>query len=217
MKTERLWITLLLVGFSSLSLAACKAGQPPEEPMPIRGVTQVPEITSESEQDGFHDLVFKLGGIEQSPDGGQRFIATGIHRGNPVELEVNLGHEWKALQMEASLTMYQGKVLLRSVGSGSDSLLRAMDAIYETKLNPKQMAEATECSAISLQGDPARLRSGPVKLKLFFESEREDRYAELFLNIEAGRSRVFLSEKDPEYRKNIIVALTRKVAGKEKR
>ena len=209
MKIDRYWITALLVAFSSLSFVSCHAKRQRPQSAPIQKTPSVPEITSESEED-FYDLVFKLGDIEQLQDGGQRFKATGTHRGNAVEVEVNLRPGWTGHQIQEGMTMNRGEVVIRSVGPGSDSLLRAMDAIYETRLNPERMAEATEFTAISLSGDPTHLRSGPVGIKLFFESEREDRYAELYLNVDAAGSRVVLGEKDPEYRKAIVLALTSK-------
>ncbi|HEV8487402.1 MAG TPA: hypothetical protein VGV87_27895, partial [Blastocatellia bacterium] len=205
------WTTALLVACSSLFLLACHAKQQrAPEPAPSQKTASVPEITSESEEEDFHDLVFKLGDIDQLSDGGQRFIATGTHHGNAVEVEVNLRHKWTADRM-GDETIYMGSVTIRSLGAGSDSLLRAMDEIYETQLNPKRMAEATEFSAISLGGDPTYLRSGPVELKLFFESELEDGYAEMYLNIDAAGLRVVLAEKDPDYRKAVVLALTSKV------
>ena len=85
-----------------------------------------------------------------------------------------------------------------------------MDTLYEVYLNPKRMADATNFTAISLGGDPANPRSGPVMLKLFYESDVEDEEAELYLNIDAGKSRLVLAEKDPDYRKAVVLALMKK-------
>ena len=200
-----------LVAFSLIFLVACRITQPrPPEELAVQKTASVPEITSESEEEDVHDLVFKLDGVEQLSDGGQRLIATGTHRGNPVEVEVNLRPKWTADRM-GDQAIYLGSVVIRSVGVNSDSLLIALDAIYETKLNPKRMAESTEFSAVSLGGDPNHLLNGPVEMKLFFESEDEERYAELYLNVDAGGSRVVIGEKDPEYRKAIVLALRSKV------
>jgi hypothetical protein len=87
-----------------------------------------------------------------------------------------------------------------------DEFLRALDSIYGTGLRPTSMALKVECEAISLQGNPLRLSSGPVKMKLFFGSE--DDYSELYLNIERTRARVQLKEKDPYYRAPIVRALS---------
>ncbi len=210
MKAKAHWIAALLGAFSSLSLIACHTKhQRAPEPLPIQEAASVPEITSESEEEGVQNLVFKLGDIDRLPNGDQRFTATGTYRGNDVGVEVNLRPE-PAGDRFGDKTSYLGVVVMRSLGSRSDSLLRAMDALYETRLSPKRMADETVFSGLSLGGDPTHLRSGAVELKLFFESEDDDRSAELYLNIDVQRSRVVLGEKDPEYRKAIILALTSK-------
>ena len=45
-------------------------------------------------------------------------------------------------------------------------------------------------------------------MKLFFHSENGERYAEVFLNIDRQAQVVEIHEKDPEYRQNLIRALT---------
>lgn len=47
------------------------------------------------------------------------------------------------------------------------------------------------------------------KLKIFFEGEHEDDYAEAYLNINTGKNEVEFFEKDPEYRDNIIKAFSK--------
>lgn len=95
----------------------------------------------------------------------------------------------------------------RSVGADSDLLLRAMDELYGTKQAPKAMNKATEFTAISLGGNPRDLAQEPVKIKLFFESNSEDQYAELFTNVDLRARKVYISEKDEEYRTAIVRAL----------
>jgi hypothetical protein len=44
-------------------------------------------------------------------------------------------------------------------------------------------------------------------MKLFFENEEPNRYAEVFVNVIAPERRIELHEKDPEYRKPLLCAL----------
>jgi hypothetical protein len=69
------------------------------------------------------------------------------------------------------------------------------------------MRPETEFTGISLEGDPRDLTKGMVKIKLFFESEKQDEYAELFTNIDLRANRLEIREKDEEYRLPIIKAL----------
>jgi hypothetical protein len=46
-----------------------------------------------------------------------------------------------------------------------------------------------------------------VKIKLFFESDDEDRYGELFTNVELAARRLEVREKDEGYRLPVVRAL----------
>jgi hypothetical protein len=105
------------------------------------------------------------------------------------------------------VVMYKGDVALRSVGPTSDALLQALAALYGAEARAGKMREETAFTGISMAGEPASLDKGPVKLKLFFEREAEDRYAELYLNIDAAKKELWLNEKDTDYRRAILSAL----------
>jgi hypothetical protein len=167
----------------------------------------VPEITSESEQ-GFHDLVFAITKYELSADNAQVLRATAKRGAQTLAFEVSLPTKWESLSTPGvPVVVNRGAVDLRAIPRESDAFIRVLDAIYETKMKPIGMKASTRFAGISLEGNPARLKDGPVKLKLFFESGRQDRYAEVFLNIELAKGRLYLREKDPEYRKAMVAAL----------
>ncbi len=167
----------------------------------------LPEITSDAEE-GFRDLVFAVLTGGDSPGAGATLRAAGKHEGKIVSFEVLLGPAWKQGNLgDTNLVTYQGTVVLSSVGGESDRLVRALDKLYETKLAPVGMNPQTKFTAISLGGNPTKLKSGPVKLKLFFETEDERRYAEAFHNIDLASARIHLNEKDPDYWTAMILAL----------
>ncbi len=62
-------------------------------------------------------------------------------------------------------------------------------------------------TAVGLEGNPRELEKGPVKLKLFIQGSAQDQYAEFYTNIDLKARRLYVSEKDPEYRGAIIRAL----------
>ena len=166
----------------------------------------IPEITSQAE-DGFHDFVFAIRSSEKMSDGSRRIRAAGTARGHPVEFDAILGSGWTKGRLGPGMDIYKGDVEIRSVGMPSDELVKAMDSIYQTNLHPNSMKPAARFTAISLEGNPGLPEKGPVKLKLFFESDKEELYAELYLNIDWAGSRVHLNEKDPDYRTAVIHAL----------
>ena len=168
---------------------------------------KLPEITSESEE-GFHDLVFALASDSGPSESGQTLRAAGIHEGSTVGFQIRLGPAWKQGKIaEVNLVTYQGTVVLASLGGESDAFARVLDRLYGTKLAPAGMNAQTTFTALSLEGNPGNLAAGPVKLKLFFEPDEEDRYAEAFLNIDAEKSRISFNEKDEEYRMPLVRAL----------
>src|SRR5262249_3404906 len=143
------------------------------------------------------------------PDGSQSIRGSGTHKGRPVGLEVVLGPNWQGgpLGKDIPLVTYRGSVTYRSTGADSDAFVQVLDELYGTKVSPKAMGRETQFTGISLGGDPRDLAKGPVKIKLFFESDKQDDYAELFTNIELGAHRLEVHEKDEGYRLPVIRAL----------
>lgn len=168
----------------------------------------LPEITSQSEP-GFCDLVFAITDNQHESDGGTLITAEGRYESNAVGVKLLLGPSWKKQTLGGSIPCFVGTVLIQSAGQKSDRLVQAMDQVYQTSLEPGKMARAPiEFSVITLEGDPRNLQSGPVKIKLFIESEDEDRYAELYINIDVRNGQVMIKENDPDYREGIIRALS---------
>lgn len=191
--------TLLLI---TLITAFFIGGCTERRPKPL------PEITSELEE-GYYDLVFAIIDHKKLADGTQSIHVSGTHEGRTVSLEILLGSDWKPspLSDDLPLTMHRGGVVYRSIGAESDQLLQSLDQIYKTKQSPKAMNKETTFTGISLEGNPQNLAQGPVKIKLFFESDAEDQYAELFTNIDLKSQKLYIREKDEEYRASIIRAL----------
>jgi len=211
MSTTRNLITIM--GLFTFLFGGCSKQPAPTPPtkapaQPAPPLTAPPEVTSESEE-GFHDLVFWLQDIKQLPDGSQSLHGLGTYQGRPLGLEVVLGPTWQAgsLGKDVPLVTYSGVVTYRSTGADSDAFIQALDGIYSTKLSPKVMRRETPFTAISLGGDPRDLKSGAVHMKLFFESDKQDEYAEFYTNIRLADHRLEVHEKDPEYRLPIIKAL----------
>jgi hypothetical protein len=69
------------------------------------------------------------------------------------------------------------------------------------------MATVTSFTGITLEGNPGDLPGGPVKIKLFHDKGGEDRYAELYTNIDLATRKLVILEKDEDYRRRIIQAL----------
>lgn len=174
-----------------------------------RPATGPPEIASDSDDEDSYDLVFYIQEQKKLDDGTQTILAKGLHEGEPVSFELLLRPVWGEGSWEPSLARatYIGRVNWRSVGAESDSLIRVLDQLYRSKQSPKRMKNEASFTAVSLEGDPCDLEKGPVKLKLFTDGAGKAPHAEFYSNIDLKARRLYISEKDPEYRRAIIRAL----------
>src|ERR1041385_4046785 len=163
-----------LLGALMLLSAGC--GRETEKSQEERDVARnLAEITSETEE-GFADLLFSIQDHATLQDGSQRINVAGLHKGRQLGFEIILDPTWKkgALGKDVPITTYRGGVKYRHTGPGSDLFLQVLDDLYGTKLGAKSMATETQFTGISLEGNPAALADGPVKIKLFFEKGGED-------------------------------------------
>ena len=167
----------------------------------------LPEVTEGSEE-GFRDLTFAIVEVRGEPTGTQRIVAQGKHHGQIVGFVVVLQSGWSEKDFLPEKPGHLGLVRIESVGKSSDHLIRAMDGIYEARLGVTTFRNAVAADAFALEGNPSELADGPVKLKLFFQSEKEDEYAEVYLNIDVAGGTVELREKDVEYRAPLLRSLS---------
>jgi hypothetical protein len=81
---------------------------------------------------------------------------------------------------------------------------------YKLVTHTAKMLTKVRAQAAILGGDLDSAMSSGLKTKLFFHPKIADRYAEVYLNIRATPSGNALEfhEKDPEYRHNVLLALT---------
>jgi hypothetical protein len=192
----------LLMGIFSFIFGSCA-----RKPSAIPPSEITPEITSEMEEGGFVDLCFAIREYRKQPDGSQSISAYGVHNGKEVGLEILLGPNWKQGPLLGSVVTYKGTVTYRSLGPQSNAFLRVLDELYETKLAPQAMRTETQFTGITLGGNPSN-PDEKLSIKLFFESDDEKRYAELYTNVDLKAKKLEIHEKDPDYRKPIIVDMS---------
>ncbi len=133
-----------------------------------------------------------------------------------VEFAAELaGPSRTALLGDSGLRTEAGVVRWVSTSPASDALVKSLYLLFATRLGAMRMADSVEFAALSLEGDPADLAAGPVKLRLFFEPNDPDRHAELYLNLDLRARSIELHEKDEAYRRPLIPALTRWTFGVE--
>ena len=165
-----------------------------------------PEILSESNE-GFADLVLAIVANCSIPGTGRCFDVHATHEGELLGLRVELSPEWRRGKIGGDIPSFSGIVTYRSLGELSDHFVSLLDRLYGTGLSPLRMSDAVSFAALTLGDDPGTMDSSVVHTKLFFERDDEERYAELYTNVDLPRGVVQILEKDEGYRRAIIQAL----------
>ncbi len=171
----------------------------------VKGVAQ--KVRSVVEE-GFVDLDLPLMSHNIDPSGSRVLIARGVLDTVPVGFSIEIHSAWKAQPLEdGSATFYWGRVTLRSIGPPSDNLVSALARLYGLPKPATGMLPAIDAEAVGLANDPRDMGTSAIRMKLFFHSESEDQYAEVFLNTDIPNRLVQFHEKDMEYRKELLRAL----------
>ncbi len=104
------------------------------------------------------------------------------------------------------------KLSFKSEGKISDNFLHLMQKLYKQQNDTSKFVDSIFVDCFTL-ADLNRKGEKDVVLaaqkKLFFQGEKDDDYAELYLNINEDEHWIELKEKDEEYRPIIIKLLTR--------
>src|SRR5262245_27543539 len=158
-------------------------------------------------ENGFADLDLPLKDISRGASSEFYLTAQGDFEGRSVGFTVMVGAGWK-VQENAGFVAHWGTVALRTLGDSSDAFVELLAKLYGKSLSTPHMLPEVVAQAVGLGTDPRRLMSEPQRMKLFFYSEDEDRYAEVFLNVDLAQRLIQFHEKDQEYRGNVLRALT---------
>jgi len=155
------------------------------------------------------DADLKVISVQKNEDGSVVIEAAADFGKESMGFRVVLLSAWEHWKpKDWPMDSYRGLVRLESTGKPSELFIRSLARAYKQKIDQVDFT-SVELTAISLGGDPRAVRSEPVKLKLFFESEKEESYAEAYLNFDLPHALVQFHEKDPDYRKPVLGFLTR--------
>lgn len=201
----------ILPAFGSLLLllgASCS--KDPEQPAKPKGpAAGGTEITAELKPNQPIDLVFVIKQQELAPDGSRTLEVRGTYNKMEVGLLVVLGPKWERVTPDPKSTFafHTGTVEYRSIGAPSNTLLEVLDDLYATDVHPKGMRAETKFAGATIEGDPANLAKGEVRIKLAFEAGEASRQAELYTKIDLPNHVLRICEKEPVYRKALVQAL----------
>ena len=162
-----------------------------------------------SETDGFVDLdlpLNRVSGADVSPV----YECLGRVEGMTVGYSVQLDAVWNEQQLEGSeTTVFWGTGELGSLGVHSNNLVALLALKYgNNSYSERAMLGRASAQVVCLAGNPTTVPRESLKMKFFFNSEDEHRYAEVFVNLDFVSATGQLHEKDPEYRVPLLRSLT---------
>jgi hypothetical protein len=158
---------------------------------------------------GFIDFNLTMVSFHRTADGVCHVTAQGFHQGRIVGFRVDMGSAWERQDLENSrISLYWGEATLISIGEESDAFLQVVDEAWQTNLGRQKMRDRIPFIAVGLDSDPRSMEDLPISMKLFSQTDSEEDDAEFFLNVDARNLSVQFREKDPEYRRGVVVALS---------
>lgn len=170
-----------------------------------------PELTQLAEE-GFIDMVFRIRDRHVDPNGWWTLTIDAKHQRTIVGLKVAVQPEMRPGIVGDNIdktAFYPASILLMSDGAKSDALLRAFERLSKHPARNVKFREMSKVTSFALDGDPRKLKTEPVKFKIFHDDQDErGEYFELYLNIDLPGGVVALKEKDEEYRPTILKALS---------
>lgn len=171
---------------------------------------EITEITNK--EDDFADVSLNI--LSKTHDENYTsFVAKGVCNHKVVGLEVLLANDIEPGVINGQISQNgfrKNGLILKSIGKESDEFLSALSKLYS--LNNQNKFKKNEISATVFSLNSEKLNSNNssyYKFKIFLNDEsNEDDYAELYINLNFQNQELEIFEKDNEYRKAIIKALS---------
>jgi hypothetical protein len=162
------------------------------------------------DEEGFLDIDLPLVSVQQVEDGTRRFVALGTISGVEMGFAVTLGSDWHAKQPDdGAATFYWGVGTYERTGVETDNFIRFVARTYGlTVTGDQSMIPNVHAQVVGLDSNPAGAAQAGAKMKFFFHSDSEERYAEVFVNVDIEQGFLEFHEKDNEYRLPLVRALT---------
>jgi hypothetical protein len=164
--------------------------------------------------DGFVDCVLRMIELRRSRTHYSMTLGAG-RDGKTLGISVTLPRRIQA-GLSADVEVIRENVLRDAIvfertGAESDRLLTTLARLYGRRPPSTRLAASVTFTGIALHQGEIDVEREPVKLKLFGHDKPDDDpklYNETFFNMDLPNRLVFWNEKDPEYRRPLLSALS---------
>jgi len=160
-------------------------------------------------EEGFVDVDLRISSLVKSPDGSFTIDVKSKVGKTPVAFRIVISNIWKKNPIEKTDDFwYWGKGRFVSLGKETENFIEVMAQLYNV---PGSRLQKTEIDfvAVGLANDPSMLDVKATKMKVFFnsESDNQDLYSEVFVNIDPVKKILEFHEKDQDYREPLVRSL----------
>jgi hypothetical protein len=210
----KLHFQIITMGLFSM-LFGCRHGQEKNQKLNSK---QLYEITSRTDtSEGFSDIFLTITS-DTKTDTSHIYIGQGLYNNKTVGLKLDIRSNLPAgIASNGELNPNGGAVWnavkFISIGQESNNLVFALAQLYNEPAERVFTKDVLTPTLFSLNQQDVNLdKPGYYKFKLFFndESDDENKYAEMFLNINTEEQIIELHEKDHDYRKPLLNTFTGK-------
>lgn len=165
-----------------------------------------------SKEPDFVDLVFDIIKVKKKLFGGLYIECAASYETKNIGfgLELKNGMIGMINNNPETFCTYLNGIKLIYIENLSDSIIDVISKLYNGKANEKLKLKKTsyiECGI--LEGDFKNISNEEIKFKCFLDSSQQQRlYSEFYVNIDLKNNKLYINEKSPEYRNNIIKYLS---------
>lgn len=196
---------LSLVGFSCNSNDAktSKNTKPNSQVMATKNGKPLFRVDQLLSNEGFINIPLNI--VEQtSKDGYLVNRLQAMFKDDLLELIVHLKEDLPAGSVDGvpKNTILVDGIIFESTGSNSDRLLTTLAQKYQINTGKLTMKSKQIFTCVNLNKTAVDYQSGNPKFKILLEGGAE--VAELYVNFDFKKSTIFLNEKDPQYRDEVI-------------
>lgn len=158
-------------------------------------------------EEGFVDIDLHVASYNANKDGPFRIRVANTFQGKAVGFLVQIDKKWTAKKMEnVKKPLFWGTGQLIFDGEATVAFVEMLSGLYGVSL-PTIVGQQVDFDAVGLFNDPRKLATREVKMKLFFNSENQNLYSEVYLNVNLSEKTLELHEKDQDYRQPLVRSL----------
>lgn len=182
----------------------------------INGITmsQSKDILINQEED-FADITFPILSYENFGNDKVKCNISGNYSGHKIEFTLISKAKYKVgitdNGFDSDAFEIKGIIIILDKNNGEE-FFNLFSKVYGIKPNNYELRDNIEFTSFPLSEIPINILKDPLKTKVFYDDQNErEEYFELFINIDLPNKKVEFSEKDIEYRTNIIKVLSTKL------